>query len=129
MFLWDAKGGKIWLDAEISDKKAILRVKDEGVGIDKSEHERIFERFYRVDKSRSKKIFKKAKEFENPFGNLSEDFALENPSDFKNLSDFEDLGSGLGLSIVKNIARIHNAKITLQSELNKGTVIIVEFEI
>lgn len=123
------KGGKIWLDAEISDKKAILRVKDEGVGIDKSEHERIFERFYRVDKSRSKKIFKKAKEFENPFGNLSEDFALENPSDFKNLSDFEDLGSGLGLSIVKNIARIHNAKITLQSELNKGTIIIVEFEI
>ena len=33
-----------------------LTVKDNGIGIPKGEQERIFERFYRVDKSHSKKI-------------------------------------------------------------------------
>ena len=37
-----------------SDDCAHLRVKDTGIGIQKQHQERIFERFYRVDKSRSK---------------------------------------------------------------------------
>lgn len=36
--------------------KVILVVKDTGVGIPESEQERIFERFYRIDKSRSKDL-------------------------------------------------------------------------
>jgi heavy metal sensor kinase len=33
---------------------AVIAVRDAGIGIDKSEHEKIFERFYRVDKARSR---------------------------------------------------------------------------
>ena len=36
------------------DGRAMLTVKDNGIGIPASEQERVFERFYRVDKSRSK---------------------------------------------------------------------------
>ena len=35
-------------------KEVLISVKDSGIGIPKGETERIFERFYRVDKSRSK---------------------------------------------------------------------------
>lgn len=37
-------------------RKVIFTVKDTGLGIPKNEQERIFERFYRIDKSRSKEI-------------------------------------------------------------------------
>ncbi|MBR5375939.1 MAG: hypothetical protein IK139_01545 [Lachnospiraceae bacterium] len=36
-------------------------------------------------------------------------------------------GTGLGLAIVKHIAEIHNAKISVESEPDQGTCIIVKF--
>lgn len=46
--------GHVWISVKNFDSKAVLVVKDDGIGISKEHQERIFERFYRVDKSRSK---------------------------------------------------------------------------
>lgn len=48
------KGGEVILLAEQQDKRIHLRVQDTGIGIPQDELPRIFERFYRVDKARSR---------------------------------------------------------------------------
>ena len=68
-------------------------VEDNGIGIPKDAQDRVFEPFYRVDKSRSR----------------------------------ETGGTGLGLAIVKHIAMLHDAAITLDSDLGRGTKITVTF--
>lgn len=70
-----------------------LEIKDNGEGISPENLDKIFQRFYRVDKERSRKIG----------------------------------GSGLGLSIVRNILKNHNAKILISSELDKGSIFTVYF--
>ncbi len=47
-------GGEIRVFAGKRNDKAVLEVKDNGIGIPKVHQERVFERFYRVDKSRSR---------------------------------------------------------------------------
>lgn len=47
-------GGDVWVEVSTNEKGAYLMVKDNGIGIPKEHQERIFERFYRVDKSRSR---------------------------------------------------------------------------
>lgn len=66
-----------------------LRINDQGMGIPPEELPQVFNRMYRVEKSRSRE-----------FG-----------------------GSGLGLSIVKELVDAHDGQISIQSERNKGTSI------
>lgn len=47
-------GGKVEVTVDEDNGKTFVEVKDNGIGIPKEHQERIFERFYRVDKSRSK---------------------------------------------------------------------------
>lgn len=90
---YNKEGGqvKIWVGSTLEGARVI--VQDTGIGIPEDEIERIFERFYRVDKSHSKATG----------------------------------GSGLGLSIVKHAARLHNAEIKVDSVLEEGTKITVDF--
>lgn len=81
-----ASGGKIFVDVEDLEDKIKLIFKDEGIGISEADQERIFERFYVVNKSRGSKT-----------------------------------GTGLGLSLVKNITHMHRGEIELESQLNKGS--------
>ncbi len=92
---YNRPGGKVQLLTGCTrDGHAYLTVKDTGIGIPKEAQGRVFERFYRVDKSRSKATG----------------------------------GTGLGLAIVKHIVRIHDARITLESQPGQGTAVTVLFE-
>ena len=64
-----------------------VSVSDTGEGIPAEDLPNVFERFYRVDKSRARATG----------------------------------GSGLGLTIAKRLVEAHGGKITVQSELGKGS--------
>ena len=91
---YNVRGGSVRLEVRPVRDKVIVCVQDTGIGISPENQEHVFERFYRVDKSRSKATG----------------------------------GTGLGLAIVKHIAVKHNAQITLESELGRGTTISVTFD-
>lgn len=91
---YNKPGGNVWVSVRKCPEGGVeLAVKDNGIGIPEKHQERVFERFYRVDKSRSKRSG----------------------------------GTGLGLAIVKHIAASHNAVITLESKVGKGTTVKVKF--
>ena len=50
---YNKPNGSVWVEVHGGDQPRLV-VKDNGIGIPADEQQRIFERFYRVDKSRSK---------------------------------------------------------------------------
>jgi two-component system, OmpR family, sensor histidine kinase SenX3 len=80
------------LDAP-DEKKVVLRVRDQGVGIPEQELKRVFKRFYRVTQ--------------------------------RSLAQVK--GTGLGLFIVRSIARKHGGRVFAQSDgAGKGTTVTLE---
>lgn len=53
---YNREGGTVTVQVQQADGRASLSVADTGIGIPPQEQERVFERFYRVDKSHSKRI-------------------------------------------------------------------------
>ncbi|WP_125581189.1 two-component system histidine kinase PnpS [Lacticaseibacillus suibinensis] len=51
---YNRNGGKVTVTATTDDKSLLLSVADTGIGIAENDQARIFERFYRVDKARSR---------------------------------------------------------------------------
>ena len=51
---YTSKNGKIDIFSKKENGKIHINIKDDGIGISKEEQENIFDRFYRVDKSRNK---------------------------------------------------------------------------
>ena len=53
---YNKEGGSVWVSVSSRHGQPVLEVRDTGIGIPREELERVFERFYRVDKSHSKEL-------------------------------------------------------------------------
>lgn len=79
--------GKIIIQANRDQQAVVFRVSDNGIGISKSDQNKVFDKFFR-----------------------SEDYRTRQSS-----------GTGLGLYITKKLAKLINAEISLESELDHGS--------
>lgn len=92
---YNVQGGTVYLTLSRQDDNAVLEVRDTGVGIDSDAQPHIFERFFRVDKARSRKSG----------------------------------GSGLGLSIVRNMVERNEGTIQVDSTVGVGSTFTLSFPI
>ena len=51
---YNTPGGSVWIRLAIIQEDVVFTVEDTGIGIPPEEREKVFERFYRVDKARSR---------------------------------------------------------------------------
>ncbi|MGB3366479.1 MAG: ATP-binding protein [Acidaminobacteraceae bacterium] len=89
-------GGMIDIKLRESDNEVFISIADNGIGISEEDLPKIFERFYRADKSRTK---------------------LDGST--------KTGGTGLGLAIAKIIIEQHGGKLHAESKLNEGTKLTV----
>ena len=88
---FNREGGEVRVEVRNGDGLVHIEVSDTGVGIPSQDLPRIFERFYRVDKARSRQVG----------------------------------GTGLGLSIVRHVIEPMDGKVTVVSQLGKGSTFTI----
>lgn len=82
------ESGSVSVSAKPKDNGVLVEVKDTGIGISKSDQNKVFEKFFRSEDARTRK----------------------------------NSGTGLGLYVTMKLAGLIGAQISMQSELNKGSV-------
>ena len=92
---YNLPNGKLNITVDRWEDNAVISVRDTGVGIPEDAVGHVFERFYRVDKARSRKSG----------------------------------GSGLGLSIVRNMVERNGGRISVESVVGEGSVFTLTFPV
>src|SRR5436309_14657983 len=96
-------GTRVYVELACEEERwGVVRVQDDGPGISEDHLPSLFERFYRVDKARSRRP--KEPEHSSKPGNA------------------EPGGSGLGLSIVQWIVQAHGGEIRVESKIGAGSL-------
>jgi signal transduction histidine kinase len=96
-------GKRVYIELACEQKRwGVVRVKDDGPGISEEHLPSLFERFYRVDKARSRRQ-------KGPVQSSKPDHGKPG-------------GSGLGLSIVQWIVQAHGGEIRVESNIGAGSL-------
>lgn len=92
------RGGEVRIGWQVADERVRFSVADDGIGVPQAHQQRIFERFYKVDRSRAR----------------------------VDAGEHRGGSAGIGLAIVRHIAEAHRGSVGVSSEEGLGSTFWIE---